>query len=92
VRREPRAGARRNSRAAGGHHPRADLRLYSQIAQSCPLTGKSDIEPTSPNDRVWRTLNDQLQKWWSELVPPYDSGVLHPLTAAFGTKRPLDKS
>src|SRR6516165_669439 len=23
-----------------------------------------------------RTLNDQLQKWWSELVPPYGSGVL----------------
>jgi len=39
-----------------------------------------------------RTLNDQLQKWWSELVPPYGSGVLHLLTAAFGTKRPLDKA
>ena len=39
-----------------------------------------------------RTLNDQLQKWWFELVPPYGSGVLHLLTAAFGTKRPLDKS
>jgi hypothetical protein len=34
-----------------------------------------------------RTLNDQLQKWWFELVPPYGSGVLHLLTAAFGTKR-----
>jgi len=39
-----------------------------------------------------RTLNDQLQKWWFELVPPYGSGVLHLLTAEFGTKRPLDKS
>ena len=39
-----------------------------------------------------RTLNDQLQKWRFELVPPYGGGVLHLLTAAFGTKRPLDKS
>ena len=23
-----------------------------------------------------RTLNDQLQKWWFELAPPYGSGVL----------------
>ena len=39
-----------------------------------------------------RTSNDQLQKWRIELVSPYGSGVLHLLTAAFGTMRPLDKS
>jgi hypothetical protein len=53
----------------------------------CPLSGVKRTCQVSGSMSAYdpkRTLNDQLQNWWSELVPPYGSSVLHPL---HGTSR-----
>ena len=72
--------------AQSGHPSRATECPLSAVKRTS--TGGNPMSAFDPK----RTLNDQLQKRWFELVPPYGSGVLHLLTAAFGTKRPLDKS
>ena len=69
--------------------PKRTLNDQLQKRTLLPATSvKSHLTVFDPK----RTVNDQLQKRWFELVPPYGSGVVHLRTAAFGTKRPLDKS